>query len=262
MLTIYDNNYKELLETLDKYCCFGDELYQATYRDDIINPLKCATNLPKWTYDTGATKLVLIFHGMDTVIKIPFTGSDETHYCGGDMAASCPKEYSCVKKGTWCTNCCGCSYYDCPRRGHYEYSTFYGANASNGWDYCEAEVRYFELAEEIGLDECFAKVWRIGEICGHPIYAQVRAEMFEGESSRRSYSAEKLTSVRKTIEEKMDFYCFNEYWLSDFNDFFGEEKMEKLLKFLSTESIEDLHDGNLGYVCGVPVLVDFAGYYD
>ena len=57
-------------------------------------------------------------------------------------------------------------------------------------------------------------------------------------------------------------YCFNSYWLTDFKDYFGLHGLQKLFAFINKFGIEDLHDGNIGYVCGVPVLVDFAGYYN
>ena len=260
MLEIIDEKYKEILEQLDKNCCFTEDIFKGSYQDLIINPLKEANCFSNWTYDSGATKLVLLFSGMDSVIKIPFAGSDEDYYIDGDLNCSCPQGHSSIKNSVRvCTKCYNCSYYNCPRRGHYEFTNFYGANAENGWDYCEAEINYYQDALDANVEDFFAKTWLIGYVNGYPIYAQHRAEMFEGTSSTKKYSKEKTDAVMKYCDD-MDLWCFNEYWLSDFKDFFGEDAIEKLLSFLVSKSIEDLHDGNLGYVNGVPVIVDYAGY--
>jgi hypothetical protein len=258
MFVIYDKDYKEILEELDKYCCFNGCLSKEYFYDEIIIPLRNSTKLVDWTYDSGATKLVLLFSGKNTVIKIPFNGSDDEYYCGGDLGVSCPRGLS-LEKHTYCSDCSECGCDDCPRKGRYEYTTFSGAFADNGWDYCESEVEYYKRAEEIEIQGFFAKTWCIGSVNGHPIYAQVRAEMFEGSTSTREYPSLKA----KVVEEYCDshnIYCFNDWWLSDFVDFFGENALLKLDAFLEKYGIEDLHDGNLGYVEGVPVLVDYAGY--
>jgi hypothetical protein len=35
---------------------------------------------------------------------------------------------------------------------------------------------------------------------------------------------------------------------------------EKLLCFLEENNINDIHEGNIGYSCGFPILIDFSGY--
>ena len=259
MLTVIDKKYQTILEELDKYCNLGGHLDADCFRSDIIEPLKQSKELVGWTYDSGATKLVLLFSGMDTVIKIPFTGTSEDYYIAGDSGASCARGES-LKKHTWCSHCGYCSYDGCPRRGHYEYTDFSGSPAANCWDYCAAEVDYYGLAEEEGVESFFAKTWLIGAVNGHPIYAQTRAEMFEGSTSTREYPKEKAESVSKYCGD-MNYLCFNDWWLADFVDFFGKDCLDQLLKFLDGQGIEDLHDGNIGYVAGVPVLVDYAGYH-
>jgi hypothetical protein len=258
MLEIIDKKYQTILEELEKYCCLGSHLDADCFRGDITEPLKQSNKLPKWTYDSGATKLVLIFSGMDTVVKIPFTGTSEDCYTDGDWNATCPRDND-LPKNTYCS-CCGyCSYDGCPRRGKYEYWDFDGANANEGWDYCEAEVRYYDNAKESCIEDYFAKTWLIGTVHGHPIYAQARAEMFEGSTSTREYPKEKAKTVSDYCHD-MNYHCFNDWWLADFVDFFGMEALDKLQNFLENEGIEDLHDGNIGYVAGVPVLIDYAGY--
>ena len=261
MLEIYDKNYTKILEALDKYCDLGGDLSSDCFRDSITEPLKHCSTLPSWTYDSGATKLVLIFHGMDTVIKIPFTGNNEDYYVSGDPNASCIHNFSHSKitsENSKC-KCWECSYEQCPRRAHYDYQPFYGSPASVEWDYCAAEETFYKYAEEMGIESFFAKTWIIGRVNSHPIYAQVRAEMFEGTSGSKKYSKEKVQATEHCVAS-IERWCFNEYWLTDFREYFGNEYLEPLLAFLEENEIEDLHAGNLGYVDGVPVLVDYAGY--
>ena len=48
--------------------------------------------------------------------------------------------------------------------------------------------------------------------------------------------------------------------MRDAINWYGENEIEKLLKFINDEKINDLHSGNLGYLNDRPVIVDYAGY--
>ena len=255
MLTILDERYVEILEILDKHCNLSEFLSPDNFYEYITEPLK-NSSLVNWTYDNGSTKLVLILKGMKSVIKIPFDGC-ERYYCDGDWGATCQKDKS-LPKNDYFSQCCECSR-DCPRRGSDSPMEFCGSIGESAWDYCEAETIYYNMACQTGIETFFAKTWKIGEVQGRPIYAQVRAEMFEGVSSSKQYAKNKTQPIEDFCNEN-NFYCFNEYWLVDFADYFGKDSLEKLLLFIEEEGIRDLHDGNIGYVDGVPVLVDYSGF--
>jgi hypothetical protein len=50
--------------------------------------------------------------------------------------------------------------------------------------------------------------------------------------------------------------------LTDFLDYFNERDLLKLSQHLSNNDIGDLHGGNLGYIEGQPIIVDYSGYWE
>ena len=138
-----------------------------------------------------------------------------------------------VIKIPFCRNSEDCYYNSA--YGEYECCYFTGADTDNGWDYCEAEANKYKRAEEEGLAQCFAKTKKIGDIDGYPIYMQ------------------ELADIYKSI-------MFNLEWLSDAFHYYGEKVFHKLLEFIRTVGINDLHDGNIGYIGNRPVLVDYSSF--
>ena len=119
----------EILEALS-YGTF-DENDEADFYPVVVQPFSEKYKKP-FDYATGATKGVLIFEQLGFVIKIPFCRNSEDY----------DDYYEC------------CNY-------------FTGADADNGWDYCEAEADKYQRAEEEGISMCFAKTEKIGEIDGY-----------------------------------------------------------------------------------------------
>ena len=60
----------------------------------------------------------------------------------------------------------------------------------------------------------------------------------------------------------MGVYGFNICWLKDFLEFFGEEILKQLNKFIDAYGINDLHTSNVGYIGNRPVLIDYSGYFE
>lgn len=210
--------------------CIFDQLCCDNYSHNILDQLDPAF-LDNYFYDDGATKLVFISKEDDFVIKIPFTGEYEFGAWGEDGF-----------------------YQD-------EFYEFTGAKEPNGWDYCLVEVLEFQLALEGGLDKFFLETYPIGYVHGHPIYAQRKATMFNRQESAKRYSHEYIKSLYKQCDSE-HVACFNEYWIADFVSCYGMETFMKLAHHLDNNNICDLHGGNLGYVDGCPVIVDYAGYWD
>ena len=45
-------------------------------------------------------------------------------------------------------------------------------------------------------------------------------------------------------------------------EFFGEEILKQLDRFIDTYGINDLHTSNVGYIGNRPVLIDYSGYFE
>ena len=214
-------NLDEILEALS-YGTF-DENDEADFYPVVVQPFSEKYKKP-FDYATGATKGVLIFEQLGFVIKIPFCRNSE--------------DYD--------------DYYEC-------YNYFTGADADNGWDYCEAEVYKYQRAEEEGISMCFAKTERVGEIDGYSIYMQELASIYKNVDYQSSHTEEDSRQVN-SICDSNNFYIFNIEWLSDAFHFYGEKIFHKLLEFIRTVGINDLHDGNIGYIKNRPVLVDYSSF--
>lgn len=220
---------KEDLDEILKALSYGtfDENNEADFYSIVVQPFSEKYKKP-FDYATGATKGVLIFEQLGFVIKIPFCRNSEDCY------------YNSVY-------------------GEYECCYFTGADTDNGWDYCEAEANKYERAEEEGLAQCFAKTKKIGDIDGYPIYMQELADIYKSIDYQSSHTEEDSRQV-SSICNSNNFYMFNLEWLSDAFHFYGEKVFHKLLEFIRTVGINDLHDGNIGYIGNRPVLVDYSSF--
>lgn len=254
-----------ILSCLDKYCNFDGALHQDNFFENIIAPLSNNVCFENWTYDNGASKVVLIFSGLNFVIKIPFTGQtayEVGHYEDerGDWHYS---ETAFNSRNELLSNIHrveGEEFYE-------EYNGAGFVEESGGWDYCMAEALKYKKAVAAGLDIMFAKTELIGRVGVNdfPIYAQERCNMFQEEFSstnkekyhkRTKQDYDKLRSLR----EQCDCYILDDDWLLDFVLFYGEESLKILADFCFKWNIDDLHSGNIGYHNGVPCLVDYSGF--
>ena len=219
-----DTHKEEINEILDalKNGVYED-LDESQFYYDVVQPFADSYTKP-YQYDTGATKGVLLFKDLGFVIKIPFCRNSDTY----------DEYYEC------------CDY-------------FTGADADNGWDYCEAEAYKYNRAELEGLNECFAKCEKIAEIDGYPIYIQEYAEIYRFMEDKTPHNEEETSQVSSICNSK-GFYIFNLDWLSDVFYYFGEKVFYKLLDFIDLVGINDLHDKNIGYIGDRPVLVDYSSY--
>ena len=222
-------NIEAILDLLDK-CYLDGELTEDNFYENVIDQIPRSISL---TYFSGATKLVLLFPGADYVVKIPFTGS-------GYLMEDYDED-----TGEW---------YE-----HDNYCPFEGALYS-GWNYCETEVQLYELAAEYGIEQFFAKTEFIGHVQGHPIYIQERAEIFDDTHKSHRHSHE----VRKSVSEKCNYNNFNNFnidWIADLFNYCTDEIFCEIMTF-ATHNLEDLHRGNIGYIDGRPVFVDYSGFND
>ena len=123
-------------------------------------------------------------------------------------------------------------------------------------NYCDKEIEVYANAVIAGLAECFAGSWYLGEVDDFPIYYQEKVKDIGDSTSKAS---------EKEIEELQcsdrDFGSIESLpFISDFINYYGEETFDRLINFLESELVGDLHEGNIGYIDGRPVLVDYSGF--
>lgn len=240
-----------ILDNMKKYCKIdtNTDLCLGNFYDLVISPLEKANCFKDYhmSYDNGLSKGVIIFDELDYVIKIPFVCSwyeEETEW---------------DEEKDECVVICEGGPSGYPFGG----VEVEGYCFHNDWDHCETELYRYCEAEKSGLEEHFAKIWFLDCINGWPIYAQSKACMYNTEDSyssrSRKHYTDKERATANAIQSSSHFYIAQE-WMMDFIQYWGKDKLLDFIKFCDEWFIDDLHDGNIGYICGVPCLVDYGSF--
>lgn len=152
---------------------------------------------------------------------------------------------------------------------------FYFHNSGSSfreWDYCAREVEVWEAAEAAGVGHLLAKTWEVGEIQGHPIYAQERVENIHKSIWTLEYDlldpvedklydqAMRLADANTTRRARMDFDMIVVLIAQ-----YGYIATRRFLNLTVREHITgDWHQGNYGTnpandkVC----FCDYTGFFD
>lgn len=204
-----------------------------------------------WKIDSGISKLVIIFNNQDFVIKIPFCGAYEmTCDCNNSNCEECDGD----------CDCCG--------KAIEEWYSFYGAcphfddkQLKEDWDYCDLETAIYQKAKDMEIEFCLAETRFLGRINGHPVYTQVKADVYSSNWSTYScrHSDEQKKAMRDYCHTHKKF-CFNSNWLIDLRNAYGDKVFLTFMDFIEKTGVSDLHDGNVGYIGDCPVLIDYSDY--
>lgn len=130
-------------------------------------------------------------------------------------------------------------------------------------NYCQIEAEIYEDARRENLDKFFAPCYFLEIFDGVQIYVMQRAvtsydklysDLFERLSNEGRTEAE-----ASDIIEEADACAEFVNWLFPY---YSEEPEEfnRFIEFLESANINDLHSGNIGYINGEIVLIDYSGY--
>lgn len=175
-----------------------------------------------FSWDTGASKCVIIPTDEDYVIKIPFDGD-------------------------W-------SYY--PERNFCSFVS----GGGEGWDYCKLEQ---EMYEDIIISNPFSDFFLPNisiENNKWPIYIQKKAIVFSETMEDPYDSVESVYKVR-TESKSRPYINLPDEWLAVCLENLNNdiEKLDEFLDFL-LDNFSDLHQGNIGYLDGHAIILDYGGY--
>lgn len=141
-------------------------------------------------------------------------------------------------------------------------------------DLCSLEVYYYEDAIIEGVEDFFAETKFFDYIkCNNgkrvPVYYQKKVEVLEDilESTDQTKIKE-LKDITPDERKKLtgksnDYYGtarLSIIWIKSFIDYYGEMEFEHFGNFIDEHNINDLHNGNVGYIGDRPVVFDFSGY--
>lgn len=191
----------------------------------------------EYTYEMGATKLVIIPKETDYVIKIPFNGYFD--YCWNEEEENWEEDNTD------------------------EFISFYSAGGEWNDNYCELEVDiYNSLPDEYkGL---FLPIEQIGKFCDYPIYIQPKAKAIEGMLDRKKYcSKESLQTIKNNKQDLQT--TLPEEWLASCLEYFNNSifELKCFIDYLENNDLyADLHRGNIGYYNNKPVIIDYGGFND
>lgn len=251
-----------------KYHCFNDGF--SDWEDQLYD---IEYELGRDEYDVrfGASKcaIVPIDPNVNYVIKIPF------HY-NGDIYCS---SYTATV-----------SRWDSDRQTYYHTWTHvqsdgsefscaeYPISGGHGWDYCQSEAEYYEVAKQYGIDEMFAETRLIGYVNGYPVYAQERCEPLcevdESNCYSKNISDELVASYDSVLREKCSKSTYQhdpKYgWKLDrefelaIADTYSLKTLLGFFDFFEHETVGDFHRANIGFFrdSHKPCVFDYSGYWD
>lgn len=135
-------------------------------------------------------------------------------------------------------------------------------------DYCELEVRNYELGKKYHIEKCLLPITKVGETkSGIPIYLQpMYTTSHDGlERHRRKTWERKLgKSYNSPIVRKIRHGCYSsphDFWVARATQIYGKAFMRSFQKWSKEGKVNDLHSGNVGYLGKQPIIIDYAGYH-
>ena len=141
-------------------------------------------------------------------------------------------------------------------------------------DEAEQEVKMYEQAKAVNLDKFFPKT---EVLCIHNGVVFVRQEKIDfscreiNDRTARKFERISKTASSKTVK-KMDRQFkkadhgagyrrdLDEIWAKMAIILYGKKACKALSDFVQENGINDLHQSNLGYKNGKPIILDFSGY--
>ena len=129
-----------------------------------------------------------------------------------------------------------------------------------GCNYARLEYDNYCKAIDCGLERYFPETHFIGEFGGQEYFVQFAADCDEERVTSDWF--ERLSDSYLDNGEEVDS---DRIW-NEIDDLDSEDKArlvfgdEELCDFLSENRINDLHEGNFGYIKGCMVIIDFSGY--
>ena len=145
-------------------------------------------------------------------------------------------------------------------------------------NYCDFEVDFYAMAEEAGLEDCFAWCDFLFFFHNCPIYIMEWADCSEDEIEDSSYDAcFRWACAQEGVSEEKDpeeydrfrdrfsdtFYNMDcdDRMIDLLDEVWGFEKARAFNDFCYDHHINDRHSGNWGYVDGRLVIIDYSGYF-
>lgn len=126
---------------------------------------------------------------------------------------------------------------------------------------CEREYFNYKEAQKLGIQKAFLDIHFLGYGPYYiPIFAQRKIDVVIGNLSSDTYK-DKISSIpTEDIYQIMRYFdTRDDVWFGMALLLYGKEFMRKVTDFIYEYGINDLHEYNLGYLNGKPVIMDYSG---
>lgn len=141
-------------------------------------------------------------------------------------------------------------------------------------DYCYDEVRNYSRAEAAGIGEYFARSYELDKDYMYFIEIQEKVEVSEQDISDKFYTYVSSSYDREDFDDESTYSDAVEGSVYDMSeeerlcavfedsDNIDDATLQKLIDFVDTYGINDLHEGNIAIrpSTGYYVLMDYSGY--
>ena len=137
-------------------------------------------------------------------------------------------------------------------------------------DYCEREMKNYESAKQYRVERILLPTTFIGENAkGCKMYAQPMYDSamcdFHGRKCDRMieklHGLQEVERQAKIREGCFDYWRINRYWCARVTQLYGKKFMRSFEKWTHFAKVNDLHEGNVGWLNGKPIILDYAGYF-
>lgn len=128
---------------------------------------------------------------------------------------------------------------------------------------CKKEVKLFLLASDCNMEKMFAECDYLGSYNVLDIDNQdYQVEMYIMKKAQvDEFKVERISEEQETsFNYDGDWNESDRNVIKNFEHFYGIELTEELIEWLIYNGINDIHESNMGFIDGMPVLIDYAGY--
>lgn len=127
------------------------------------------------------------------------------------------------------------------------------------WDFCEVEVDIYNAALDDKMEEFFAKAWKGGLFHGRVFYLMEKADTdidyINNDFNSGTYDSDPDYRGASGLEREDEETITN-----FFGNYYNKDTILKLLDYCYDNGVNDIYDGNVGYMNGKPVFIDYAGF--
>ena len=135
------------------------------------------------------------------------------------------------------------------------------------FDYCQRELHNYEKARIYRVERILLPIDYIGEYGAVRVYLQPRFtyshdDMSDGKHNTLRKKLNNIPNRSKVLARSLNnlYSWVDREWYARVLQLYGKKFLASFEKFSRDARLNDLHDGNIGWRNGRPIILDYAGY--